>query len=576
MATWVIQRAEQHADATEANVAHHLEKLPAGWVICWGFYYLDNSSISREGDFLILSPEGDAMVLEVKGGPLRIHASTGMVEGELTGDHPYIQLQMEWGGLLKRIESAQRRINAPFGVYLRKCLAFPNESSIPTGEEFYQGIPRREILDRNQIENFQATWRALQTKGQPLPAQRDYGRRVFMQEFARAAILENARNFLDETDRLIERYTQLEFEILDQLQGNRQFLISGGAGTGKTFLALEQACRWATAEGENEGRLVLLLCYNLPLEQHLNAFIKKHPPKFGSVTVMCFENLAKMLFRTAGIPWEPPLEGRADLEKFYSQTVPEIMWQAVNADGFQRSYDALVVDEAQDHDTDGSQTSGGWWPIYFKLLIEGGDSRIAVYHDAAQRPSWRAGSFSEDTIANLLMNPVRVQLTKPVRYTRTIAEYLLSLDSPETNSLLHPSKALHQLPVGPAVSFHEAKSDLDLRNVVAKILKEWLESGQCQPGEVLILHPGWKEASRWLVQTQTSFYDGYPAPKGKTSYLSVHRAKGLEARGIIVLADETFENLGTIPHRCHSYFMACSRARQCLAIVHVNAYNPRG
>ena len=40
--------------------------------------------------------------------------------------------------------------------------------------------------------------------------------------------------------------------------------ICGGAGTGKTLLALEKACRLA-----DDGQRVLLTCYNKPLGNHL-------------------------------------------------------------------------------------------------------------------------------------------------------------------------------------------------------------------------------------------------------------------------------------------------------------------
>ena len=56
-----------------------------------------------------------------------------------------------------------------------------------------------------------------------------------------------------------------QYEALDALEGNRCVLITGPAGSGKTFLALEAARREAAA-----GRAGWLLCFN----RHLGAYLR--------------------------------------------------------------------------------------------------------------------------------------------------------------------------------------------------------------------------------------------------------------------------------------------------------------
>jgi DNA replication protein DnaC len=55
----------------------------------------------------------------------------------------------------------------------------------------------------------------------------------------------------------IKRFTEEQFEALDQMASNDRIIFQGAAGTGKTFLALEIARRALT-----DGRKVLFLCYN--------------------------------------------------------------------------------------------------------------------------------------------------------------------------------------------------------------------------------------------------------------------------------------------------------------------------
>jgi hypothetical protein len=50
-------------------------------------------------------------------------------------------------------------------------------------------------------------------------------------------------------------------------------------------------------------------------------------------------------------------------------------------------------------------------------------------------------------------------------------------------------------------------------------------------------------------------------------HLSVNRAKGLDARGIILVGTAPFTSLTRIEDQ-YTYFMGASRAKQLLAVVH--------
>ena len=60
--------------------------------------------------------------------------------------------------------------------------------------------------------------------------------------------------------------TKDQMRVLDFLRSHRRAAVSGGAGTGKTVLALEKARRLAS-----EGFKTLLTCYNRQLADHLSS-----------------------------------------------------------------------------------------------------------------------------------------------------------------------------------------------------------------------------------------------------------------------------------------------------------------
>lgn len=63
-----------------------------------------------------------------------------------------------------------------------------------------------------------------------------------------------------------EAFTQQQYEVLDMIARNRRCLVDGAAGTGKTYVAVEAARRFAA-----EGQRVLLCCFN----RHLGRWLKE-------------------------------------------------------------------------------------------------------------------------------------------------------------------------------------------------------------------------------------------------------------------------------------------------------------
>jgi hypothetical protein len=295
-------------------------------------------------------------------------------------------------------------------------------------------------------------------------------------------------HFISETDRIILRHTTAEYHVLDILRDNRQLVVKGGPGSGKAWLALEQAFRYA-----NEGLRVLLLCYNVALADQLSALVVKRKYRKGEVIVRSWESLARELLVAVGVGWDEPT-GLAEREIYFGEVVRSLMRDIVREQKFQPRFDALVVDEAQDHDTswpgsESDKTECGWWEVYWKLLRQKTEARMAIFYDSEQRPLFRQKERFEATrVFESLSQPAHTNLLFTLRYSLPIFTFLKTLQSEATLSLINNLRYRTTLPEGPDVELYEVKPERTAAKA-EELVKRWVNDGFCRLDEILILSP---------------------------------------------------------------------------------------
>ena len=489
MAKWIYNRPYELCSPAELEVARVLARLNDTWMIRWGYYY----DTDREGDFLIIGPTGGVLVLEVKGGLLRKLDITGRWEGE-DRDHPLMQLSSEWKAVIERMRVLADGRQIPF---VNKALCVPDITIDANAAEF-RGIERALFVDRRDLADFAGTWQQrLFGRGTPVAPG---ARTVFEEAFAADIRPKALKHFVSETDRILLRHLQGNYEILEMLDGNRQLFVEGGPGTGKTWLALEQAYRFAECAG---GQRVLLLSYNLALANLLSELAAKRKPKRGEVVVRSWEGLARELFAGVGVDWNEP-EAYADRYRYYTEEVPGLIREIVGDPKFTATYDALIVDEAQDHDTtdNGSADGAGWWDSYFRLLKNGRDAPMTIFYDPEQRPMFRnPRSFDSCTLRSLLPRSAHLRVEYARRYARPVFEYLKTLRSPTTDRIVDSIRSKSSLPEGPEVEIRhvaaEAHEGLPER-IDCTLDSRWL----LPAGSILILAPH-QQAKTSLADCET-------------------------------------------------------------------------
>lgn len=562
MPRWFIQGAIQDANETELLVYRALNQLDDSWSVRWTYQYLDDR-VAREGDFLILGPDGRLLVLEVKKRG-RLYARRGVSDGVSAGGDEE-QVQAQKAGVIRALKQELKRDPSKSKYKMPKvCAAL--FSSMGTGYTLSSDqFPIGEIRGVETLKRLPDYWEKM-TAGWDEELDMTRVHNLFHAVYGDSSVEAEAK-FLQSTDRLILDRITADMAVLEGLRKNRQILVCGGAGSGKTWMAERLAGEWA-----KEGKKVLFLCYNKALGNDLAEDVARTPGlDGGGITVHTWESLSDWLVEK--LPKEQRKRIKSAEERdnaYYEDTLPELMLDAVTSTKVKPRFDALVVDEAQDHNTN-------WWPLYLLLLHERGKSPVGLFYDQAQRPSFRAksGSFDVDEVAAYFSQPAHFTLCAARRYTQPIFDYLRGLESSQTRNLVAGLYERSDLLAGPeVVHIPEVAGIEDGRVHAAEVLVEWLKKGLLDASDVLVLtrHDPFSARRRWFTQGErfagaliTPADEKGSRAAGKLRVTSFHKSKGLDAKAVILLDTLPWAELRSGDRE--GYWIAASRARQLLAVL---------
>ena len=163
----------------------------------------------------------------------------------------------------------------------------------------------------------------------------------------------------------VDRLTEAQYNVLDVARRIPRIEVIGGPGTGKTWLAIEQARRWAS-----EGQRVALVCYSRGLSTWIARRVSHWPKALR-------RNVRVRTYHALGVEWGVEI-GDARDQSYWDVTMPAQMTDLARALPDEQRFDALIVDEAQD-------CPDAWWPSLLASLRDPGRGRIAVFADEQQR-----------------------------------------------------------------------------------------------------------------------------------------------------------------------------------------------
>src|SRR5262249_45452562 len=141
------------------------------------------------------------------------------------------------------------------------------------------------------------------------------------------------RAHIADAERQILQLTERQIAALSMIRNVRRCVVRGGAGTGKTLLAVEKARRVAL-----EGGRALLVCFNAPLASVLSNDLRGT----AGIVVSTFHALCMRLGRASGSVPQNPDDG------WFATRAADVLTDAAGAMNDGEKYDALIVDESQD------------------------------------------------------------------------------------------------------------------------------------------------------------------------------------------------------------------------------------
>ena len=438
---------------------------------------------------------------------------------------PFAQVQRTRYGLRDVLKaSGVRGIEFPLG----EAVAFPDvdvrPGDLPPGE-----VPGR-VIDADDLEDVEpAVVRTFETFGLRDNGQ-VFGRRgVDALTDAVAGSVEIKRSLggqIAETEAALIRLTENQYEILDALDGNQRLLVLGGAGTGKTLLAIEQARRLAA-----QGLRVLVTCFNQPLGVHLAGQLRG----VERVEALHFHGMCTRWAADAGLEHERPPDESA--EHYYEQRAPELLTQA--ADLLGRRVDAVLVDEAQDFLPD--------WLDALELVLDDREGIMFLFADENQaiyqRRFARPASF------------LRYRLTANLRNSASIHRLLVEHFG---------ERSVAKGPAGVEVTVKTWSGERELRHELSSLLTRLRQHGV--PGDAITVLTGRSTAnSRFGRDGSVGSFSLCSNPKrpNEIRLASVHRYKGLEATVVLLCEMEEVHDSA----RRSLWYTGLSRARSALILL---------
>ncbi len=494
---------------------------------------LTDENKDHEADLVLLLPEVGVVVVEVKGGSCSLDPTGQWWSTSGHGKrriHPVDQARRTRYAIRDYVESDPRwRDSSRSRIRWAHAVVMPYTDI--AGDFATPDCPRWLIHGRSdqadlatrlrQIPERERDHRAPSHDDVELMLQILHGRRLPTEDVVAVA---------DERASRADRLTLEQATLLGVTRLLNRVEVRGGAGSGKTVLALAQAKDLTRGRHDRPPQRVALLCYSIGLAEYFRRELRGLSRKKRPAFVGTFEEL--------GRSWGAPGGTRQDSD-FWEHRLPAQMASLAAELPVQDRFDAIIVDEAQDF-------ADGWWMPLLAALRDEETGGLFVYTDENQRVFARFGRPPVPLVP--------LVLDHNLRNTRQIADVFAPLT---------PMKMRPMGGDGPAVRLVSCQAEEAVERA-DEIVEELLERGW-RPQDVALITTG----SRHPVQVER-FDESDPQEYWRAFwedddvfYGHVLGCKGLERRVVVLCVNDAQAK----ERAKEKLYVGLSRATDELAVV---------
>lgn len=494
----------------EIELLREFDKLPEPWVVIHSAKWIAHETrngTEGEADFIVAHPSHGVLVIEVKGGKIKVERNRWVSVAKSGVSYeikdPAQQADRNRRNLQTWLEKDSRTRQFRYPVFT--AVAFPD---VGVSGDMRPDLPQDLIIDATRmmalertLEEIFAYWKKkysqLNMSGQSaVDALIDLLVPTMTLESRVSDIFERER-------RKIEQLTEEQFHLLRNLQFFRQLAIIGGAGTGKTMLAMEKAQQLATADFR-----VLFLCFNTNLARWLEANLASE-----NIHVSTFHSLVNQARQWAGLS-----------KLRHSELIDEAADALVTAASIIRApdstvtdklFDAIIVDEGQDFAED-------WWLALPDMLKDPQDGIFYVFFDDNQNVYQQIG--------NLPIKHPHIPLTKNCRNTQEIHKVVARYTTSQVTECIGPQ--------GRPVEVTPAKDHKAAQEALRKVLHGLVNEQGVSSEDIVMLTPRSERTSRWKSDTQIGRFiltwDMATTMVDAIRLCTIYSFKGLESPVVIL------------------------------------------
>ena len=475
-----------------------------------------------EIDLVLLLKDYGCMVIEVKGAHITYDYGS-WIQSDPSGSH-----EIDPAGQAKRnLYSLRNYITNRWSLGSLRCdwmVAFPHSNIVDVRDPL---LPISKVIQKDGLpygmRQIQTVLNTLRKSALPaFDGWVDVAVKILTplaaQDADREGVLGNNYEF-------IRGLTHERVLILDQLEDNNRYYVKGPAGSGKTWLAYEQARRWT-----KQGLKVGIVAYNRGLISYMINKNSEAPEEEEIAWVSTFHEYAISMGTTAGDP------------QYYGEEVDryrEDLIAKATALSDDLKFDAWVVDEAQDF-------MPSWWETLKISLRDPINGKMALFGDDRQLIF---GSRTEP--AGFLAS---LRLKENLRNSQQIARAVEKfLDKPTIARGPHAFE----------IEYVEV-TDGDTFDVADDVVANLTDKEYWHPGEIALLTTKHKHPEHERQTTHDR--DGHWSSLWTNEdvfYCTVGGFKGLE-RPVVVLAIDGFHDDSK---KNDVLYVGMSRARDKLVVV---------